>query len=161
MSFLTLQWLALTNIQRAVSPIITGRSFNFLPLLLQSVYSVCIYWISLPGDQLAPIASSYCPLPMLFTIPAIVFAREFEGEYSIAILYCQRVILQKPPAVFVLIFMTASKKSFPEILLWYFHQSSFKGMCSFGSDLTSLISLSFIPSRPDFLHQVSVHQSAI
>ena len=151
MSFLISQWLALTNIQRAVLPITSGQSFNFLPLLLQSVSSVCINGISLNGAQLAPIASSYCPLPILFTIPAILFVRQFQGEYYIAILYCQRLILHKPPAVFLLIFETAFRKSFPEIFLSYFHQSSFEEMCSFGFSLTSLSLLSFMLSQQDFL----------
>ena len=104
MSVLTFSFIALVMIRRDVSPTIIGLNFKFW---LLSSLSVSCFWINgirRPDAQVEPISSSKWPCPIRFAIPANVLAREFEGEDSIAFLYCQGVTPLRPPAVVRLIF---------------------------------------------------------
>ena len=75
-------------------------TFNFgSPLTSPSLW---ISGISLPAAQDAPMFSSKWFFPIRIATWARMFASEFDGECSIAFLYCHGVIPFKPAAVVLL-----------------------------------------------------------
>ena len=116
--------IALTKSRLQVSPITIGLSFNLarFPSLCSSFW---IRGIRRPSAQVAPISSSRWFFPILLANSASVLANEFDGECSIAFLYCQGVIPFNPAAVVLLVFCVALTISFavtfiifPPIAFW-------------------------------------------
>ena len=68
--------------------------------------------MSLPAAQDAPISSLKWPLPMRLATLARVFAREFDGECSIAVFYCHGVTPFSAAAVVLLVLAVAFMMSF-------------------------------------------------
>ena len=92
---------ARTNSLLEVSPIIIGRSLS----LVASPSFGSSFWISgmsRPAAQDAPMSLLKWFLPIRFATLANVFANEFDGECSIAFLYCHGVMPFWPAVAFMI-----------------------------------------------------------